>query len=150
MCGIAHLKIGRSCGGFSLLEMAFATTLLAGTLVPALAVVRDAMAISRETATRSLLANYAVQKLEENASEAIDSWNETTVTEDFTAEGRADIVCTATTSDDPSDGGIADQLMAIEVTVFEDLDSDQALDSGEISVAMRTKVAKLNSYENEE
>ena len=136
--------------GFSLLEMAFATTLLAGTLVPALAVMRDAMAISRETTTRSLLVNYAVEKLEEHASEAIDAWTEATTTVDFSSDGFADIVCIAVTSDDPSDGGIVDGLMSVEVTVFEDLDGDQTLDSGELSVGMRTKVAKLNTYENEE
>ncbi len=136
--------------GYSLLEMIFATALMAGTLVPALGVMRDSMAVSRETTTRALLANYAVQKVEQHASLAIATWSTGTTTEDYTAEGRADIVSIAISSDDPSDGGIVDSLMSVDVTIFEDLNANSALDSGELSVNMRTKVAKLNTYENEE
>lgn len=136
--------------GFSLLEMAFATALLAGTLVPALAVMRDAIAISRETETRALLVNYAVLKIEEYASLAIATWGEATNTEDFTADGYANIMCISTTSDEPSDGGIVDGLMSVEVTVFDDENGNSTLDSGELSVEMRTKVAKLGTYEHEE
>ena len=136
--------------GFSLLEMAFATGILAATLVPALSVMRDSMAISRETATRSLLANYSVQKVEEYASLAIATWSEGTTTEDFTSEGHPSIVSIAVTSDDVSDGGIVGELMVVEVTVFEDLDGDTIPDSDELSINMRTKVAKLQTYDNEE
>jgi hypothetical protein len=40
--------------------------------------------------------------------------------------------------------------MHLEVTVFEDLDSDLIPDAGELTLRMRTKIAKLASYENEE
>lgn len=135
---------------FSLLEMAAATAILAATLVPALAVLRDSMAISRESATRALLTNYAVLKVEENAAIAIATWSEGTITEDFSSDGNPNIVSITSTSDDVIDGGIVDELMAVEVTVFEDLDGDTTVDNDEISISMRTKVAKLQSYVNEE
>ena len=136
--------------GYSLLEMIFASALMAGTLVPALSVMRDSMAVSRKTTTRALLANYAVLTVERHASLAIATWNTGTTTDDFASEGRADIVSIATTSDDPSDGGIVNSLMSVEVTVFEDVNANTTLDAGEIAITMRTKVAKLNTYENEE
>lgn len=148
MINCHHHRIERKA--YSLLEMIFATALMAGTLVPALAVMRDSLTVSRETETRALLANYAVQKVEQHASLAIAAWNTGTTTEDFAAEGRADIVSTAVVSDDPSDGGIVNSLMSIDVAVFEDLNTNSALDVGEMSISMRTKVAKLHTYENEE
>ena len=136
--------------GFSLLEMVFATALMAGTLVPALAVMRDSLAVSRETATRALLTNYGVQKVENYTAVSIATWNVATTTENFAGDGYSNIVSIVDTSDDPSDGGLTNRLMVIDVTVFQDLNSNSTLDSGELSVSLRTKVAKLNSYENEE
>jgi hypothetical protein len=137
-------------GGFSLLEMVFATALLAGTLAPALAVMRDAMAISRETTVRSLLVNYAVQKLEEHSALGIGTWTNGTTSSTFNADGYPKIAYTVTRSDAPGDGGITGSLMSVRVTVFEDLDADISLDANEIQVLMRTKIAKLATYENEE
>ncbi len=137
-------------GGFSLLEMVFATALLAGTLAPALAVMRDAMALSRETTVRSLLSNYAVQKLEEHAALGIGSWTNGSDSNTFSGDGHPEIAFSVTRSDNPVNGGITGSLMHIQVTVFEDLDNDLNPDAGELQVSMRTKIAKLGTYENEE
>lgn len=136
--------------GFSLLEMVFATGLLAGTLVPALAVMRDAMAISRETTSRSLMANYSVQKLEEQIALGMGAWTNDTDANNFASDGHAEIAFNSVRSDDPSDGGITGSLMHLEVILFEDLDSDLVPDVGELTLTMRTKIAKLATYENEE
>jgi type II secretory pathway pseudopilin PulG len=136
--------------GFSLLEMVFATALLAGTLVPALAVMRDAMAISRQTTSQSLMANYAVQKLEEQTALGMGTWTDDTDAGNFAGEGHPEIAYTSVRSDDPAAGGITDGLMHLEVTLFEDLDSDLTPDSNELTLTMRTKIAKLATYENEE
>ena len=69
---------------------------------------------------------------------------------DFSADGHASIRYVLTKSDDPSDGGLVNQLMNIEVTVYDDEDGDTTLDLNERQETLRTKVAKLNSYENEE
>jgi len=136
--------------GFSLLEMVFATGLLAGILVPALAVLRDAMAISRETTSRSLLANYAVHTLEEQVALGMGGWTNNNDADTFAAEGHPGIAFNSVRSDNPSDGGITGSLMHVGVTVFEDLDSDLTPGVGELTLTMRTKIAKLATYENEE
>jgi type II secretory pathway pseudopilin PulG len=140
----------RVSDGFSLLEMVLATALLAGTLAPALAVMRDALALSRETTIRSLLANYVAQKLEEHSALAIGAWTSGSATGTFSAEGHPEIAYNVTRSDSPAEGGITGSLMHVWVTVFEDLDADLNPGSGEIQVSMRTKIAKLATYENDE
>jgi type II secretory pathway pseudopilin PulG len=140
----------RKSPGFSLLEMVFATGLIAGTLVPALSVMRDAMAISRETTNRSLMANYAVQKLEEQIALGMDAWTNDTDVNNLAGEGHPEIAYSTLRSDNPADGGIVDSLMHLEVTLFEDLDGDLTADADELTLTMRTKIAKLTTYENEE
>ena len=130
--------------------MVFATGLLAGTLVPALAVMRDAMAISRETTSRSLMANYAAQKLEEQISLGMGAWTNDTNAGNYAADGHPKIAFNSVRSDDPADGGITGSLMHVEATLFEDHDNDLSPGVGELAVTMRTKIAKLATYENEE
>ncbi|MEQ8211070.1 MAG: prepilin-type N-terminal cleavage/methylation domain-containing protein [Lacipirellulaceae bacterium] len=136
--------------GFSLVEMIAATALVAGTLVPALAVMREAMSLSRETHLRSLLANFAVMKLEECSSVAMRNWTNATDDGDLSAYGYSNLSFTMVRSDDPADGGMVGQLMSISVTVFDDLDGDLIPDTGETQVQFRTKISKLLTYENEE
>jgi len=136
--------------GFSLLEMIMATALVAGTVVPALAVIRDAMAQSRDLHRSNLLANYAVQILEDQAALVAINWTNATVTGDYTSDGHDDIRYQLTKSDDSGDGGLVGQLMNLTVTVYDDQDGDDSLDVSEPQETYRTKVAKMNSYENEE
>lgn len=136
--------------GFSLLEMLAAAALVTGTVVPALSVIRDAMTQSRELHRRHLLANYAVRLLEDHTAYVAKNWINTTTTGNFSADGHASINYTLTRSDAVIDGGLVNQLMNLEVTVYDDADGDSTLDVGEIQETYRTKVAKLNSYENEE
>ncbi len=127
-----------------------AAVLVTGTVVPALVVIRDAMAQSREMHKRKLLANFAVLILEEQAAYAAMNWTNATDENDLASYGYADLAFNLRRSDDPGYGGIVGQLMHIGVTVFDDLDADQLPDANETQVTFRTKVAKLNSYENEE
>jgi len=96
--------------GFSLLEMVAAAVLMTSILAPSLAVMRDSMAQSREMNVRNLLASFAVQKLEEQASVSMRNWNNATDEDDFAAYGHPEIGFNTSMSDDPSDGGIVDQL----------------------------------------
>ncbi|NOZ38813.1 MAG: hypothetical protein GXP24_01130 [Planctomycetes bacterium] len=143
-------KLSNYVVGFSLLEMVMAAALVTGTVVPALAVIRDSMAKSRDLHRQKLLANYAVRILEDQAAFVATNWANATVTGDFTTDGHANIRYTLTKSDDPADGGLVGQLMNLEVTVYDDADGNDTLDAGEIQETYRTKVAKLNTYENEE
>jgi type II secretory pathway pseudopilin PulG len=136
--------------GFSLLEMLAAAALVTGTMVPALAVIRDAMSTSRDLHRRQLLANYAVKILEDHAAYVSTNWTNAIVDDDFSADGQDNIRYKLVQSDDPSDGGLAGQLMNLEVTVYDDADANDSITVGELQEIYRTKVAKLNSYENEE
>ena len=147
---IPRLGDGRPGSGFSLLEMLAAAALVTGTVVPALAVIRDAMATSRDLHRRQLLANYAVDILEDQAAYVATNWTNAVVSGDFSADGHTKLRYTLTKSDNPSDGGIVNQLMNLEVTVYDDANANSTFDTGELQETYRTKVAKLNSYENEE
>ncbi len=138
----------RTRRAFSLLEMIAATALVAGTLAPALVVMRDAMALSREAVKRSLLANYAVQVLENQSALVMQNWANGTVTGNFASDGNATLKYTATKSDAPANGGLTNRLMHIQVTAYEDKDGDSVADSNELQVKFRTKVAKLTNYAN--
>jgi len=148
--------------GFSLLEMVAAAALVTGTMVP-LVVIRDSMTQSRDLHHRKLLANYAVHKLEDQAADVAfgdgpedihTNWTNAIAASpesgDITADDHENIRYIITSSDNPADGGLTGQLMNIEVTVYDDADGDDTFDAGEIQETYRTKVAKLNSYENEE
>jgi type II secretory pathway pseudopilin PulG len=145
-----HLRERFARRAFSLLEMVMAATLVAGTLVPTMGVMRDAMAKSRDLNRRNLLSNYAVSVLEAQAAMAMTNWTSTTTTGNFSADGHTTIRYSATRSDAPADGGLTGQLMHVQVTVFDDTDGDTTADANELSVLYRTKVAHLQSYEDEE
>ena len=145
-----HSSFSSRCVGFSLLEMMAAAALVAGTVVPALGVIRDAMTQSRELHRRHLLSNYAVRILEDQTAYAATNWINATLTGDFTADGHSAIRFSLTRSDTVAAGGLVGQLMNITVTVYDDADGDLTLGTTELQETYRTKVAKLNSYENEE
>ena len=79
---------GRRRQAYSLVEMIAATALVAGTLAPALAVMRDAMAASREASRRNLLTIYAVRELEYAAGITMQAWSAGTSTGNYASEGR--------------------------------------------------------------
>jgi prepilin-type N-terminal cleavage/methylation domain-containing protein len=151
MISVAARSTGRRTrgqSGFSLLEMLAATAIVAGTLAPALAVMRDAMAISREAVQRNLISNYAVQVLEGQAALAMQNWSNGTVSGNFASDGYSTIKYTAVRSDAVASGGLVNRLMHIQVTAYEDKDADSVADSNELKVSVRTKVAKMTNYTN--
>jgi hypothetical protein len=131
------------------MEMIAATALTAGTLAPALAVMRDAMAVSREGVKRSLLANYAAKVLEEQSALVMQNWTSATSSGNFSSDGNSTLKWIAVKSDAPASGGLTNRLMHIQVTTYEDVNGNSTADSTELKVYFRTKVAKLLSYESE-
>jgi len=131
------------------MEMIFATALMAGTLAPALAVMRNAMAVSREGVRRQLLANYAVHVIESQSALVMQNWTSGTTTGNFAADGNTAIRYQATRSDAVAQGGVVNRLMHIQVTVFDDANGNSAIDASELKALFRTKLAKLLTYENE-
>ena len=135
--------------GFSLLEMLLATALVAGTLVPTMSVMREAMQRSREAAQQTRLAMYAVELLEGAAARTMHDWTSDVSEGNFAADGFPRVRFSLSRSDAPSDGGVINRLMHIQVEVYDDRNNDSIWTLGEPQVAFRTKVAKLLSYENE-
>lgn len=135
--------------GFSLVEMLAATALMAGTVAPALAVMRDAMAISRESTRRQLLSLYAVQALENHTALTMQNWANGSASMSAALDGQPNIRMQIIKSDAVVDGGLPNRLMHLRVVAFDDADADSTLDASELAVRVRTKVAKLTSYENE-
>jgi hypothetical protein len=126
--------------------MILATALVAGTLAPALTVMRNAMSTSSEATRRLLLANYAVETLESLQVTTMQTWTTGTTTGNFSADGYSTIRYTATRSDAPASGGLTNRLMHIQVTVYDDANGNSALDTNELNVRFRTKVAKPTTY----
>jgi len=133
--------------GYSLLEVVLASTLCASALVPALAILRDGMALSRKIDTRNLLHLYGTSKLEEHLVLVAASWATGTLIGDFATEGHPSLRYTVTRSDATADGGLVNRLMNVTVTTYNDTDNDDSLSADEPQMVLTTKISKLISYE---
>jgi len=135
--------------GQTLLELIAASTLTAVALVPALKLMGESMTLSREVETRNLLTTLCVSKLEEQLARTAVNWTTGTEAGDFAAQGIAGVRYETTRSENVAQGGIPDQLMALQVTVWRDANNDAALGASELQVTMRSKIAKLLQYQHE-
>ena len=135
--------------GQSLIELVAATTILTIALVPALEMMRSAIRVGRANETANLMTTFCASKLEEQLMNTAAVWNPSTVAGDFSAEGYANIRFEVIMSQAAADGGIANQLMAITSTVWNDLNADGDLDAGEPNVVLASKQARNVSYQQE-
>ncbi len=115
-------------------------------LVPALAVLRDGMALGDIIDTRHLLLTYSVSKMEEQLAVVAAAWTTGTATGNFASDGQSSIRFTVTRSDAVVDGGVVGKLMAVTVTTYSDDNGNNAMDASEARTTMTTKIAKLASY----
>ena len=129
-----------------MLEVVLASSICMTALVPALAVLRDGIALGDKIDTRHLLLTYSVSKLEEQLGIVAATWATGTVTGNFAADGQASIRYTVTRSDAVVDGGIVGKLMVVTVTTYSDDNGNSAMDSSEARTTMTTKIANLVSY----
>ncbi|REJ69003.1 MAG: hypothetical protein DWQ31_06160 [Planctomycetota bacterium] len=144
-----NLPIRRTRSGQTLIELVAATTMMAIAIVPGLELMRDGVRVSRELEAASAMTTLCVSKLEEHLADSAAAWTTTTTSGNFASEGYASLRYSVTRSDEASDGGITNRLMALSVTVWEDADGDTTLDAEESQVTFSTKVARIASYENE-
>lgn len=133
-------------GGQTLLEVILATSLMAIALVPSLRLMRDAMKISRKVETQSLLTTLAVSKIEENLAISTATWDLSSDSGDFSAEGYSQIRYEVTRSDQVVDGGMPDQLMSVKVTTWSDETANLILDADEPQTTFRSKIANMANY----
>ena len=129
-----------------MLEVVLASSICMTALVPALAVLRDGIALGDKIDTRHLLLTYSVSKLEEQLGIVAATWATGTVTGNFAADGQASIRYTVTRSDAVVDGGIVGKLMVVTVTTYSDDNGNSAMDASEARTTMTTKIANLVSY----
>ncbi len=124
-----------------------AGVLMSVTLVPALRLLRNSLRIGREIETYELLTTFSTSRLEEYLALTSADWQPGTFTGDFSADGHANLRYSVVCSDAAGDGGMADQLMAIVSTVWEDANSNATRDSGELTVVLASKTAKTATYQ---
>lgn len=132
---------------YSLLELVAAVALVAGTLVPALELMRAGLEQSIETDRRLLMAAYAVSETEKQLAATAATWATGTYSGDYTADGNADVRYVAVCSDEPVDGGIVGLLMDLRVTTYYDANGDDALTAGEPRCDFRTQLGRFATYE---
>jgi len=142
----ARLRSRRSRQGNTLLEVLLATAILAGTLVPALRLMRDSMIVSREIEANGLVETYCVGKLEQQLALAAGTWTTGIDQGDFAGDGQSQLRFVAVRADDSASGGIPNRLMAVTVSVWYDRDGNLAIDPGEPIQSMNSKVAKMAAY----
>src|SRR4051794_35397699 len=132
--------------GYSMLEVMLASSICVTAIVPALAMLRDGIALGEIIDTRHLLLTYSVSKMEEQLAVIGATWPTGTVSGNFAADGQSTIRYSVTRSDAVVDGGVVGKLMVVTVTVYSDDNGNSAMDASEARTIMTTKVAKLASY----
>jgi hypothetical protein len=138
--------IRRARRAYSLLEVVLASAICAAALVPALAVMRDGVALGEIIDTRHLLLTYGVSKMEEQLAVVGATWASGTVTGNFAVDGQSSIRFSVTCSDSAASGGITNQLMNVSVTTYSDDNGNSTMDTSEARIVLTTKVAKSVSY----
>jgi hypothetical protein len=136
----------RLCRGYSMLEVVLASSICLTALVPALAMLRDGIALGEIIDTRHLLLTYSVSKMEEQLAVVGTTWSTGSVTGNFAADGQSSIRYSVTRSDAAVDGGIVGKLMVVTVTTYSDDNGNSTMDSSEARTIMTTKIANLVSY----
>ena len=129
-----------------MLEVVLASSICLTALVPALAMLRDGIALGDIIDTRHLLLTYSVSKMEEQLAVIGATWPTGAITGNFASDGQSTIRYSVTRSDAAVDGGIVGKLMVVTVTTYSDDNGNSAMDASEARTTMTTKVAKLVSY----
>lgn len=132
--------------GYTLLEVVAASALTGTVLVASLRLLREAVDMSDRVDRQNLLETLCVSKLEETINTTAATFTAADVTGSFASQGFSTYRYRVITTDAPAGGGIANRLMAATCTVWFDANADAALSSGENSVVLATKVAKLALY----
>jgi hypothetical protein len=132
--------------GYSMIEVVLAASICLTALVPALAMLRDGLALADIIDTRQLLLNYGVSKMEEQLAIVGATWTTGTLSGNFASDGQASIRYTVTKSDAVVDGGVVGKLMVVTVTTYSDDNGNSSMDASEARTTVTTKIAKLTSY----
>jgi len=129
-----------------LIELVAATTVLSIALVPALRIMRDALAVEEDLEYATAMSTLCASQLEQTLAKTAASWNTTSESGSYSSIGYSRLRYSVTKSDAPASGGLTNQLLAITATVWDDADSDAVLDTNEKAVQFSSKLAKISAY----
>jgi hypothetical protein len=129
-----------------MIEVVLASSICITAIVPALAMLRDGIALGEIIDTRHLLLTYGVSKMEEQLAIVGATWTTGTTTGNFASDGQSSIRFSVTRSDAVVDGGVVGKLMTVTVTTYSDDNGNSTMDSSEARTTLTTKIAKLASY----
>lgn len=132
-----------------MLEVIAATIIISVALVPALKLTRTVITNTSEIEQAETRLAFCTSKLEEEMARTAAKWDLGPKSGTFPGNSGSRLHFTVSKSDQLADGGIPGALAAIQVTVWNDNDSDGTHDPSESSVTLATKLAKLASYEEE-
>ena len=133
-------------GGHTLIELLAASAIIAVAITSTLSLMRQGMEITRDTEQRGMVTTLCISKLEERLAAVPNNFTNSTTTGTFAADGYANIRFSAVHSDNPVDGGITGKLMVVTVTVWDDANGNTVRNSGEASVTLTSKVAKITAW----
>lgn len=138
----------KSNNAYSLLEVVIATFLMGLAIIPAMNFMTSAIHAGQELETWNQMNLLAVSKLEEQLSIAAADFLEGSDSGTFSNPGLNGIRYTATRTTSAVEGGIADQLMVLTVTVWDDENGNSSIDSDEPQVSYATKLASMALYQD--
>ena len=133
--------------GYTLLEVIAASALTGSVLASSLALLRDAVALSDRVDQQKLMLILCTSKLEETLNTTAAQFAASDTSGSFAAEGFSHLRYRVICSDQASDGGIANRLMAVRCVVWNDINADGVQGSDESSVTLATKAARLALYQ---
>ena len=132
--------------GHSLIELVAASFIIAIALAPALQMMRDSLKLSQELEVADMMSTLCVNKLEESLAKVYATWDTTSTSGDFSAQGYPQLKFQVTKSDQYAGGGIPGQLMATTATVWNDANGNNAWDTNEQQVQFASKLSYTVSY----
>src|SRR3954465_5400660 len=106
--------------GNTLIELVAATTVLGIALVPALRIMRDALAVEEDIEYATAMSTLCASQLEQSLAKTAGAWNTTAESGSYSSIGYSRLRYSVTKSDAPPSGGLTDQLVAITATVWDD------------------------------
>jgi hypothetical protein len=128
------------------MEVGLAVVLLAGTLVPALTLMRKGLEYGRDVERRNAMTTLGTSTLEQYAARTMSAWTTGTLSGTYAAQGYSDLRYTLTRSDTAASGGIPARLMALQLTAWHDPDSNGTRNTNESYIVLATKVSRVAGY----
>ena len=138
----------RAGRAYSLLEVVISTFLMGLAIIPAMKFMSSAIHTGQELEKWNQMNVLAVAKLEEQLSIAANDFLAGSDSGTFSEPGLGGIRFAAIRSMAEADGGIPDELMVVQVTVWNDEDGDTVLDPSEREITYATKLANLAVYQD--